>query len=258
MLYYYRKNGRLPPPNDATSHAIPLDDDQDKYAFSSNPHDDLDAEEGFNDDVHRPPHSRNTSHGPNDDDEYELLHNNQPEELPASGARWGRDQPEELPASGARWGRDQDHLYEEQDTSYYGSGGIQNPSNNQGRHTLSYQPPKSPADSTYRIENPHDQLSPPIRHPSADPFADDQALGHQPGSYASRTGSGFPRGGLSPVNSIKKTKATQSSSPPSAQGGNPGILQSQPVPTPRRATRPHRPTRPPQARYLHLPTQLSY
>ncbi|KAI4214056.1 MAG: hypothetical protein LQ351_003460 [Letrouitia transgressa] len=73
-LLYYRRNGSLPgaTPSHNISHPLPLsdEDDQAKYAFSSNPHDEFDEEEehGGN------PYGASSSGGRREDAAYEVLH----------------------------------------------------------------------------------------------------------------------------------------------------------------------------------------
>lgn len=107
-LLQFRKTGVIPGP---TRPSEPVEDDQTKYAFSSNPHDDLDEDLEDQPPAVRP-HRR-------DDDEYALLHTDTEDGThPGRPLSWGRDRvrDRDLAASPQPGG----HTFDEADTSYHG------------------------------------------------------------------------------------------------------------------------------------------
>ncbi|KAL8916719.1 MAG: hypothetical protein Q9172_006174 [Xanthocarpia lactea] len=135
-LLYYRRNGSLP--NTTSSHPQPLplhenDDDQTKYAFSSNPHDEFDNED---DNIGGPSTAPNTS--------YELLHDTHGHH-PASGENSLR------PGAGRYDNPSTTNLgpYDDEDTSYH-STTLANPP-----QLPPHQDPFRDRDpSPYRVHNP--------------------------------------------------------------------------------------------------------
>ncbi len=169
-LIYYRKNGSLP---GTTRGAEPVPiEDQTKYAFSSNPHDDFDEEEALG------PRS-----GRQDDDDYELLHGDRahaPSPLAGGvdddtayhGGQRPYDAPDQLhPAQDPFRGKAPSPMgYDTGDTSYHGAGGA-GAGGAYGR----------PAE---------------LQGGAGDPFRDDLALSHDHGGYAAGGESrlAFPEG----------------------------------------------------------------
>lgn len=174
-LLHFRKTGSLPGPV-RPSEAV--EDDQTKYAFSANPHDDLDE------DIENQPTVRSQRH---DDDEYALLHTDtQDGTHPGRPLSWGREQPTTKPGIG--------QTLDGADTSYHGGRGNYNPA------------PLAPHTDAPG-ENPFAEHLPPTRTnvydttPAAsgsyharnrsdagDPFRDDLALSHDQSGYAGRSG----------------------------------------------------------------------
>ena len=161
-LIYYRKNGSLPGATHAAE-PVPIED-QTKYAFSSNPHDDFDEEEAL---------------GPRSDrqdDDYELLHGDRAyAPSPLGGAAGGDDDtayhggqtrydhPDQLhPVQDPFRGRTPSPMgYGSSDTSYHGAAG------GAGASGGAYARP--PAE---------------LQGAAGDPFRDDLALSHDHGGYA--------------------------------------------------------------------------
>lgn len=167
-LIEFRKTGVIPGP---TRPSEPVEDDQTKYAFSSNPHDDLD--EDIED---QPPPVR--PHG-RDDDQYALLHTDTED-----GTHPGR------PLS---WGRDRDHgpspptggqTFDEADTSYHG-GATYNAGSRiapEGNPFADQLPP--PRRNVYDTDNATESSSHGGQSAQAgDPFRDDLALSHAQAGY---------------------------------------------------------------------------
>ncbi|KAL8812145.1 MAG: hypothetical protein Q9200_001262 [Gallowayella weberi] len=190
-LLYYRRNGSLPGTNPSHPQPLPLhdDDDQTRYAFSSNPHDEFDNE----DDVGGPSNAPNTS--------YELLHDTQHHHPTAGGN-------DSLRPGGGRYDNPSTTNlgpYDE-DTSYHSttlaaSGAPQLPPHRD--------PFRDRDPSPYRVHNPpttaemegeddtgyRGRYNPsPNRHGGSgeggDPFRDDLALSHDHGGYAGRGAGG--------------------------------------------------------------------
>ncbi|KAL8677626.1 MAG: hypothetical protein Q9186_005961 [Xanthomendoza sp. 1 TL-2023] len=185
-LLYYRRNGSLPGANPSHPQPLPLhdDDDQTRYAFSSNPHDEFDNE----DDVGGSSNAPNTS--------YELLHDSQHHQPTAGGDNSLR------PGGGRYDNPSTTNLgpYDE-DTSYHSTtlaagGAPQLPPHRD--------PFRDRDPSPYRVHNPpaaaemegeddtgyRGRYDPsPNRHggrgEGGDPFRDDLALSHDHGGYAS-------------------------------------------------------------------------
>ncbi|KAL8700851.1 MAG: hypothetical protein Q9201_005221 [Fulgogasparrea decipioides] len=196
-LLYYRRNGSLPgatPDRGAISHPLPLhdEDDQAKYAFSSNPHDEFDE--------HDDEEAASGAHGarPN----YEVLHNADDTLHPGGAPPW---QNQHIPST-ANLGRyDEDTSYHPQTSS---SGAPQLPPHRD--------PFRDRSPSPYRVHNPpaselaggedtgyHGRYDRPEeigqglgQGQAGDPFGDDLALSHDHGGYAGRGGGrvDFPQG----------------------------------------------------------------
>ncbi|KAI4267535.1 MAG: hypothetical protein L6R38_008216 [Xanthoria sp. 2 TBL-2021] len=174
-LLYYRRNGSLPGLTSSSQHPTPLplheDDDQTKYAFSSNPHDEFD-----NEDEHLgagPSTAPNTS--------YELLHDSHAHENPSTTNTH----------SGP---------YDEEDTSYHGSTLANPPQLPPHRDPFRDRDP-----SPYRVQHPVDEEDTGFQGRydttgygnhgagaagAGDPFRDDLALSHDHGGYAGAEGAG--------------------------------------------------------------------
>lgn len=144
-----------------------MEDDQTKYAFSANPHDDLD-EDLEDHSTARPPRRR-------DDDQYALLHTDTEDGThPGRPLSWGREHSPSAPGVG--------QVLHDADTSYHGGR-----TNNHDRLSR-----KAPAN------NPFKEHVPPVRknvydagdagtaYPSGDPFRDDLALSHGPNGGGGR------------------------------------------------------------------------
>lgn len=151
----------------------PVEDDQTKYAFSSNPHDDLDEDIEDQPPAVRP-HRR-------DDDEYALLHTDTEDGAhPGRPLSWGRDRDRDHAANKPMGGQTLD----EADTSYHGGAAY---------NARSRRAPE---------ENPFAEHLPPTRQnvydtdnaagssfhggqsaQAGDPFRDDLALSHAQAGY---------------------------------------------------------------------------
>ncbi|KAL9605510.1 MAG: hypothetical protein Q9204_009494 [Flavoplaca sp. TL-2023a] len=170
-LLYYRRNGSNPALTSASiSHPIPLheDDDQTKYAFSSNPHDDYD-----NDDEHLG--NAGPSTAPNTT--YELLHDSQ---RPDVGAN---------PHSSGPY---------DEDTSYHSTTLASAPQLPPHRDPFRDRDP-SPYRVQQRVEDEEDAGyqgrydadgygGGAAAAGAGDPFRDDLALSHDHGGYAGGSG----------------------------------------------------------------------
>ncbi|KAL8771431.1 MAG: hypothetical protein Q9209_003099 [Squamulea sp. 1 TL-2023] len=179
-LLYYRRNGSLPGTTSSHPQPLPLhdDDDQTKYAFSSNPHDEFDNE----DDVGGGPSQQpGTS--------YELLHDTHghhpagDDNLRPGGG--GYDNP-----STTNLGP-----YDDEDTSYHSTTLASAPQLPPHRDPFRSRDP-----SPYRVHNPPDaeldgeedtgyrsryDPNPQAGPQGGDPFRDDLALSHDHGGYGS-------------------------------------------------------------------------
>lgn len=156
-----------PPPSE------PVEDDQTKYAFSSNPHDDLDEDIEDQPPAVRP-HRR-------DDDEYALLHTDTEDGThPGRPLSWGRDRDQDRRASPPSGGQ----TFDEADTSYHGGATYNahpqiHPEGNPFAEPL---PPTRR--NLYDTDNAtgsssHDGQS----QQAGDPFRDDLALSHAQAGY---------------------------------------------------------------------------
>lgn len=155
----------------------PVEDDQTKYAFSANPHDDLDEDIEDQPPAIRP-HRR-------DDDEYVLLHTDTEDGThPGRPLSWGRDRERD---------RDRDHAaspplggrtFEQADTSYHGGATYNarsqiDPMGNPFAEHLPptrqnvYDPDNTPGSSSHGDPNPQ----------AGDPFRDDLGLSHAQAGY---------------------------------------------------------------------------
>ena len=120
-LIYYRKNGYLPGSRPEISD--PMAVEAQKYAFSSNPHDEPeDNNDGVETGIAHPPRGRD-----NGGDEYALLHTDTHEGHPGRPLSWGRepsighhDEADHHPSGGPYHPAYRQHG--EQDTAYHGGG----------------------------------------------------------------------------------------------------------------------------------------
>lgn len=177
-LIHYRKSGSLP--GSAPQPSDPIED-QTKYAFSSNPHDELDE------DVED--HAVRTQR--HEDDEYALLHTNTEDGThPGRPLSWGR---EHVPSPFS--GED----FDKADTSYRGgrqyNKSAQHDTDGDGDARL---PPlrTNPYDTNDTNDTSyHGRESPlPPRRHAEDPFRDDLALSHDHGGFSSESRVNFPHG----------------------------------------------------------------
>ncbi|KAI4268435.1 MAG: hypothetical protein LQ337_007843 [Flavoplaca oasis] len=177
-LLYYRRNGSNPAlTSTSISHPIPLhdDDDQTKYAFSSNPHDDYD-----NDDEHLG--NAGPSTAPNTT--YELLHDSQRPDIGGNAHSSGP--------------------YDE-DTSYHSTTLASAPQLPPHRDPFRSRDP-SPYRVQQRVEDEEDTGyqgrydasgyggAADGQGGAGDPFRDDLALSHDHGGYAGGSGGGTGSG----------------------------------------------------------------
>lgn len=181
-LMHFRKHGSLPTASSPSRASDPIED-QTKYAFSSNPHDEFDDD--LEDRTARPPPRR-------DDNEYALLHTNTEDGThPGRPLSWGREH-----APSPFEGENLDTT----DTSYHGGGGAGTSRNRTADHPtgLAYLPALPPAGTHV---NPSDGSSgryhgvgtPPPRLPRyelTDPFGDEMALGRHDGRSTGGWGGG--------------------------------------------------------------------
>ena len=178
-LLYFRKHGILP--GSAPRAPDPIED-QTKYAFSSNPHDEFD--EDVQDRATRPQRR--------EDDEYALLHTTTEDGThPGRPLSWGREHAPS-PLGG--------HDFENADTTYHG-GGIRNQPGRFQPHGDSYKEGLPPAGtnlndssgSNGRYHGLGSQLPPRLpRYDVGDPFGDDLALGRDDERSASGERVDFP------------------------------------------------------------------
>lgn len=176
-LLYFRKHGSLP--GSAPRAPDPIED-QTKYAFSSNPHDEFD--EDLEDRTTRPQRR--------EDDEYALLHTTTEDGThPGRPLSWGREHaPSPL------------NDFESADTTYHGGGSR----SQSGRHPPdgdTYKESLPPAGTNLNDTNSSNgryhglrsqQASRPPRYEVNDPFGDDLALGRDNGRSASGGRVDFP------------------------------------------------------------------
>lgn len=171
-LVYFRKHGSLPGAASRSSDTI---EDQTKYAFSSNPHDELD--EDVDDHGIRPER--------HEEDEHALLHTNTEDGThPGRPLSWGR---EHAPSPFGGEG------YDEADTSYHGGNYPQPPKHGHTKNTTKpYGPPAgTPLYDANHTTLPRRDYEPPRRE-AGDPFRDDLALSHDHGGYVGGNRVNFP------------------------------------------------------------------
>lgn len=171
---YFRKNGSLP---GNTSHPSDPIEDQTKYAFSSNPHDELDEE--IEDHAVRPER--------HEEDEHALLHTNTEDGThPGRPLSWGR---EHTPSPHSGEG------FDEADTSYHGGGLYPKPPPHAQRGDRFSQHPQSVGTPLYDANHTtfHDRgsYSPP-QYAAGDPFRDDLAFSHDHTEHSSNGRVNFP------------------------------------------------------------------
>lgn len=172
-MIYFRKNGSLP---GNVSHPPDRIEDQTKYAFSSNPHDELD--EDAEDHAVRPER--------HEEDEYALLHTNTEEGThPGRPLSWGR---EHAPSQGG---------FDEADTSYHGGRAHPKPpphASVEDRFNQLPPPVGTPLyDANHTTFHGADNYSPP-QYAAGDPFRDDQAFSHDDSEHAGAERVNFPAG----------------------------------------------------------------
>ncbi|KAL8725428.1 MAG: hypothetical protein Q9166_007360 [cf. Caloplaca sp. 2 TL-2023] len=187
-LLYYRRNGSLPATTPSHPQPLPLhdDDDQTKYAFSSNPHDEYDNEDDLGG-----PSQPNAS--------YELLHDSHAHHSTAGGDDTLR------PGDGGRYDNPSTTNlgpYDDEDTSYHSTTLANPPQLPPHRNPFRDRDP-----SPYRVHNPpaaevedtgyQGRYDPNPHGPetvghgqAGDPFRDDLALSHDHGGYAGGAGAG--------------------------------------------------------------------
>ncbi|KAL8854137.1 MAG: hypothetical protein Q9221_001059 [Calogaya cf. arnoldii] len=176
-LLYYRRNGALPGASQHGPTPLPLhdDDDQTKYAFSSNPHDEFDNEDEH---LGPGPSAPNTT--------YELLHDSHAHENPSSNTNINTNT----------------HIgpYDDEDTSYHSTTLANPPQLPPHRDPFRDRDP-----SPYRVQHPEEETGygnggrydTSYGHGAGagaagagDPFRDDLALSHDHGGYAGGEGAG--------------------------------------------------------------------
>ncbi|KAI4103407.1 MAG: hypothetical protein L6R37_003846 [Teloschistes peruensis] len=174
---YFRRNGSLPGTTTQAAHPLPTtdEDDQAKYAFSSNPHDELDEHED----------AEASGSGVHGGTNYELLHD--------SGGNDALYPPGNRPWQSNSNNHSTSNLgHYDEDTSYHSTTAA----------TTTAAPPQLPPHrdpvrdrdpSPYRVHNP--PPPPPLGHETGrydrpddvgaggDPFADDLAMSHDHGGY---------------------------------------------------------------------------
>lgn len=177
-LIHFRKHGSLPGSGPRAPDPI---EDQTKYAFSSNPHDEFD--EDLEDRATRPPRR--------EDDEYALLHTTTEDGThPGRPLSWGREHaPSPL------------NDFDSADTSYHG-GRNHSQSGRHQPHGDTYKESLPPAGTNLNDSSGSSngryhgsgaqQLSRPPRYEVSDPFGDDQALRRDDGRSASGERVEFP------------------------------------------------------------------
>lgn len=162
-LIYFRKNGSLP--GNASHRSDPIED-QTKYAFSSNPHDELD--EDITDNAVRPER--------HEDDEHALLHTTTEDGThPGRPLSWGREHaPTPIHGEG----------FDETDTSYHGSVSYPKPpphAQSANRRSPHRSPIGTPLyDANHTVFHDGNSYSPP-QYAAGDPFRDELALNHDSG-----------------------------------------------------------------------------
>lgn len=179
-LLYYRRNGSLP--NTTTTHAAqPLpnhdEDDQAKYAFSSNPHDQFDEDE-------------EAGHGAGGSTNYEVLHPATDDHDGAGGHHPWASQQSNLSTSHLPRYDDPDRI----DTSYHGT----TTTSSAPQLPPHRDPFRDRSPSPYRMHNPppaelgeedtgyhggdgRGRYDPNLRREAGDPFRDDLAVRNEHG-----------------------------------------------------------------------------
>lgn len=174
-LIEFRKTGVIPGPPMHSSE--PVEDDQTKYAFSSNPHDDLDEDIEDQPPAVRP-HRR-------DDDEYALLHTDTEDGThPGRPLSWGRDRSRDRGRDHAASPPSGEQTFDEADTSYHGGASYDARSRiaPEGNPFAEHLPPTRR--NLYDTDNATGSSSHAGQNSEAgDPFRDDLALSHAQAGY---------------------------------------------------------------------------